>query len=189
MMDWFAIRHCEQISLLTDNSTRSTPPTMAFFMPPFFTVLVACAPIFYVLFLVCRHLSFPLGSIPGPLLARFTDAWYLWKVRAGDFHHRNQRLHDIYGTVFFHPKYPHGNLHLNCLFPKAQLCATAQTAIASDTRKQQRSYTVINRSFRNHAGMRPLARSAIGHSSPMTTSDGTHKIAGNTRICTPCPHW
>jgi hypothetical protein len=118
MIDWLALRNSKQMCFLTGNSIRATPHNMASFVPSSSTMLVACAPIFYILFLVCRHLSSQLRSIPGPLLARFTDAWYLWKVRAGDFHHRNQRLHDIYGSAFFDPKYPHGNLHLTLLFQR-----------------------------------------------------------------------
>ncbi|OGE47495.1 hypothetical protein PENARI_c043G04447 [Penicillium arizonense] len=44
-------------------------------------LLVACATVVYIALFVWRLLSSPLRAIPGPLLARFTDAWYFWKSR------------------------------------------------------------------------------------------------------------
>ncbi|KAL4742518.1 cytochrome P450 [Aspergillus similis] len=41
----------------------------------------------------------PNGSIPGPALARFTNAWYLWQMRRGDFHRTNIKLHQQNGPV------------------------------------------------------------------------------------------
>ncbi|CBF81681.1 protein CYP5080D1 [Aspergillus nidulans FGSC A4] len=41
----------------------------------------------------------PYGSIPGPALARFTNAWYLWQMRRGDFHRTNIKLHQQNGPV------------------------------------------------------------------------------------------
>lgn len=41
----------------------------------------------------------PLRSVPGPLLARFTDLWYLYKVRQGKFQIENRRLHAEYGPI------------------------------------------------------------------------------------------
>ncbi|KAL4908288.1 hypothetical protein BDW74DRAFT_99249 [Aspergillus multicolor] len=41
----------------------------------------------------------PSLSIPGPILARFTNAWYLWQMRRGDFHHTNIKLHQVNGPI------------------------------------------------------------------------------------------
>lgn len=43
-----------------------------------------------------RH---PLRSVPGPLLARFTDLWYLSKVRHGNFQIENRHLHARFGPI------------------------------------------------------------------------------------------
>jgi hypothetical protein len=39
----------------------------------------------------------PLRSIPGPLLARFSKLWYLWRVYHGHFEQDNIELHRKYG--------------------------------------------------------------------------------------------
>lgn len=41
----------------------------------------------------------PLRSVPGPLLARFTRLWYLYKIYKGDFERTNVNLHKKYGPV------------------------------------------------------------------------------------------
>ncbi|KAJ9653000.1 hypothetical protein H2198_007780 [Neophaeococcomyces mojaviensis] len=38
----------------------------------------------------------PLRTVPGPLLARYTRLWYLWRVYKGQFHHDNIDLHKTY---------------------------------------------------------------------------------------------
>lgn len=53
--------------------------------------------IVYAVLTLVRQLVSPLRSIPGPLLARFTDLWYLVKIRRGDFELTNKRLHEQYG--------------------------------------------------------------------------------------------
>ena len=50
-------------------------------------------------FLVLRPLLSPLRSVPGPFIARWSNAWYLWKVWHGDFEKTNKHLHDVYGTL------------------------------------------------------------------------------------------
>lgn len=39
-----------------------------------------------------------LRSIPGPTLAHFTDAWYFFRLKQGDFEKVNVSLHKEYGT-------------------------------------------------------------------------------------------
>ena len=39
----------------------------------------------------------PLRNVPGPALARFTDLWYLWRVRKGGFEWDNIELHRKHG--------------------------------------------------------------------------------------------
>ncbi|KAJ6443734.1 tat pathway signal sequence [Purpureocillium lavendulum] len=41
----------------------------------------------------------PLRTVPGPLLAKFTDLWYFWNVRQGSFEQTNLQLHSTYGNV------------------------------------------------------------------------------------------
>ena len=39
----------------------------------------------------------PLRSIPGPIAARFTDLWYLWRIKSRYFEVENIELHRKYG--------------------------------------------------------------------------------------------
>ncbi|KAI3323954.1 cytochrome P450 [Xylariaceae sp. AK1471] len=41
----------------------------------------------------------PLRALPGPFLARWTDAWYAWNVYKGHWEMRNIDLHRKYGTI------------------------------------------------------------------------------------------
>ncbi|KAM0493214.1 hypothetical protein ACHAP8_009395 [Fusarium lateritium] len=41
----------------------------------------------------------PLKNIPGPIVARFTDLWYVNRVRKGHFEHDNISLHRRYGPI------------------------------------------------------------------------------------------
>ena len=45
-----------------------------------------------------RPLRSPLRSIPGPFLARFTDAIYVYRLWKQQFHVENLELHEKYGT-------------------------------------------------------------------------------------------
>jgi hypothetical protein len=60
--------------------------------------LILAVRIVLVLF---RLLSSPLRSVPGPLLARFTDVWYMWRVSKGRFELENLALHEKYGESPF----------------------------------------------------------------------------------------
>ncbi|KAI0123926.1 cytochrome P450 [Xylariales sp. AK1849] len=46
-----------------------------------------------------HYILSPLRSIPGPFLARFTDAWYFLQLRSGRFEVINQELHLKYGPI------------------------------------------------------------------------------------------
>lgn len=41
----------------------------------------------------------PLRKVPGPVAARFTNLFYLDRVRHGRFHYDNKTLHGKYGPV------------------------------------------------------------------------------------------
>ncbi|CAG8138182.1 unnamed protein product [Penicillium salamii] len=41
----------------------------------------------------------PRLAIPGPILGRFTNLWYLWQMKRGDFHYTNIKLHEKNGNV------------------------------------------------------------------------------------------
>jgi len=58
------------------------------------TALVAAR----LLFLVYRTLASPLRSVPGPFAARFSRAWYWYRVWRGHFERDNIRLHEQYGS-------------------------------------------------------------------------------------------
>ncbi|KZL77639.1 cytochrome P450 oxidoreductase [Colletotrichum tofieldiae] len=46
-----------------------------------------------------RWLRSPLRSVPGPLLARFTDLWYFHRLKQGTFERVNLELHEQYGPI------------------------------------------------------------------------------------------
>lgn len=50
--------------------------------------------------LLYRIATSPLRKVPGPLLARFTDAWYFWRLYRGHFNTDNRNLHAKYGNPF-----------------------------------------------------------------------------------------
>ncbi|KAI1849509.1 hypothetical protein JX266_005004 [Neoarthrinium moseri] len=50
-------------------------------------------------FYLLRALISPLRSVPGPLLARCTDSWYLWRITKGKFEFDNIELHRKHGPV------------------------------------------------------------------------------------------
>ncbi|KAI0128207.1 cytochrome P450 [Hypoxylon sp. NC0597] len=62
-------------------------------------ILVGCISALQLLLQLFRHVTSPLRSVPGPFLARFTDLWYLWKVKQGSFEKVNKELHEKYGPV------------------------------------------------------------------------------------------
>lgn len=53
----------------------------------------------YILFCLVLWFIDPLRSVPGPLLARFTRLWYLYKIYKGNFERTNINLHKKYGSV------------------------------------------------------------------------------------------
>ncbi|OBT80300.1 hypothetical protein VF21_00724 [Pseudogymnoascus sp. 05NY08] len=53
----------------------------------------------YVVYNLVLWLIDPLRCVPGPLLARFTRLWYLYKIYKGDFEKTNVSLHKKYGPV------------------------------------------------------------------------------------------
>ncbi|KAK0369863.1 cytochrome P450 oxidoreductase, partial [Colletotrichum costaricense] len=46
-----------------------------------------------------QWLRSPLRSVPGPLLARYTDFWYFHRLKQGKFEKVNQELHEQYGPI------------------------------------------------------------------------------------------
>lgn len=62
-----------------------------------FELLAASGVFIYAVLTLFRRLSSPLRAIPGPFAARFTDLWYLLKVRRRNFEVANKKLHDKYG--------------------------------------------------------------------------------------------
>ncbi|KAH6955609.1 cytochrome P450 [Ilyonectria sp. MPI-CAGE-AT-0026] len=63
-------------------------------------------PLLWPLLIVCRVLSSiyhglfsPLRHIPGPFLARFTDLWYLDRIRRGHFERDNVAFHRKYSPI------------------------------------------------------------------------------------------
>ena len=64
-----------------------------------FSLLVSCALLLVFVRYVYVGFSSPLRDLPGPFLARFTKAWYLFAIAQGDFEHVNIRLHQKYGRM------------------------------------------------------------------------------------------
>ncbi|KAI4599462.1 hypothetical protein KJ359_001904 [Pestalotiopsis sp. 9143b] len=64
-----------------------------------FELVAVSGVVFYAVLTLFRHLSSPLRTIPGPFAARFTDLWYLLKVRRRNFEVANKKLHDKYGPI------------------------------------------------------------------------------------------
>lgn len=65
-----------------------------------FAVLAAAASVALlarILYPFLRTYFSPLRSIPGPTAARFTDLWYLWRVKKGRFQWDNIELHRKHG--------------------------------------------------------------------------------------------
>lgn len=52
-----------------------------------------------LLYTLLAALFSPLRKVPGPLSARFTNLFYLNRVRHGRFHYENKALHHEYGPV------------------------------------------------------------------------------------------
>ena len=66
----------------------------AFFSLAALWVLLAGA----VVAAIWRAFFTTLGSVPGPLAARFTDLWYSYRIYRGGFEKDNLLLHQKYGT-------------------------------------------------------------------------------------------
>lgn len=62
-----------------------------------FTNLVCLGIACLVIRFLATLIKSPSLLIPGPVLARFTNLWYLWQMKRGDFHHTNIRLHQENG--------------------------------------------------------------------------------------------
>lgn len=53
----------------------------------------------YVAYTILTVVFDPCCRVPGPVLARFTRLWYLWKVYQGKFERVNIELHKQYGPI------------------------------------------------------------------------------------------
>ncbi|KAH7161934.1 cytochrome P450 [Dactylonectria estremocensis] len=53
----------------------------------------------FLLTFLIRHRFSSLWNVPGPFLARYTDWWYFWRLRQGQFEEDNLTLHKQYGPV------------------------------------------------------------------------------------------
>lgn len=72
--------------------------------------LVAFVPTIILLSYILNFIVDPLGikSIPGPLLAKFTDAWLGWTSKEG---HRSEIVHELHKEHGTHPHPPSLYLH------------------------------------------------------------------------------
>ncbi|TDZ30928.1 Pisatin demethylase [Colletotrichum spinosum] len=61
--------------------------------------LAAISAVGYLFYTFIQWLRSPLRSVPGPYWARFTNAWYLFTLRKGDFEATNLSLHKKYGPI------------------------------------------------------------------------------------------
>ncbi|CAJ0547399.1 Ff.00g041530.m01.CDS01 [Fusarium sp. VM40] len=62
-------------------------------------VFVASAIIYKAVSILYNVFCSPLKNVPGPILARFTDLWYINRIRKGHFEHDNISLHRKYGPI------------------------------------------------------------------------------------------
>lgn len=89
-------------------------PTVQHLRTPTGTVLTAYSPVMAshsiavglailtglgLLYTISLALFSPLRRVPGPVSARFTNLFYLNRVRHGRFHYENKDLHRKYGPV------------------------------------------------------------------------------------------
>lgn len=63
------------------------------------TSLMLLVPCIYIIFILIKSILDPLRLVPGPLLARYTRLWYLYKIYQGDFEKTNIELHKRFGPV------------------------------------------------------------------------------------------
>ena len=61
-----------------------------------YATAVVCLATICILYL---FLSGPIGTIPGPSLAKLSRVWLIWHSRKGDMHRKMIDLHAIYGTL------------------------------------------------------------------------------------------
>ncbi|KAI1324099.1 cytochrome P450 [Xylariaceae sp. FL0255] len=62
-----------------------------------YLVLFFC--VTYPLYYLVRSITGPLRNVSGPFLARFSDLWFAWQVKTGDFELTNIELHKAYGPI------------------------------------------------------------------------------------------
>ncbi|KAF5541458.1 cytochrome p450 oxidoreductase [Fusarium phyllophilum] len=53
----------------------------------------------WLIFSLYRVFTSPLRAVPGPLLARYTNLWYLWRLSKSQFAYENIALHEKYGNI------------------------------------------------------------------------------------------
>ncbi|TGJ87215.1 hypothetical protein E0Z10_g1517 [Xylaria hypoxylon] len=68
-------------------------------MDNFAVVASALVLLYYILQQVLRAVLSPLRSVPGPFLARWSDAWYLWQVKGAHWETQNIQLHREHGII------------------------------------------------------------------------------------------
>lgn len=70
--------------------------------PQFLFTLGAFGVVVYLLLCFIQWVRSPLRWVPGPTLARFTNVWYLLRVKEGGFEKVNLALHEKYGEYSQH---------------------------------------------------------------------------------------
>jgi hypothetical protein len=63
------------------------------------SIILLCVVLTYLVHNILQCILDPLRHVPGPLVARFTRFWYLYKIAQGDFERTNLALHERFGPV------------------------------------------------------------------------------------------
>lgn len=97
-----------------------------------------------------QWLRSPLPSVPGPLLARYTDFWYFHRLKQGKFEKVNQELHRQYGKSVKQQQAV--DVLMLILSRQGPSSAMARTDTVSMTRKPSRLSTVTALNSRSQSG-------------------------------------
>lgn len=149
--------------------------------------LIGYGLIVYVLFTLYQLLTSPLRSVPGPFIARFTDLWYLYHLRRGNFEVVNQDLHKKYGTyicLVIEGTPPYVTTGLLTRSAQVQSCDMGPIDTVSTPSTPAKQFTGTERRLKSPHGTTPGRSPTSGRSSRTGTSGGTLPIAGCTRTHT-----
>ena len=167
----FLARFLHSSSLLT----RSGIPFVLNMFSHLLLVLPALLVLLQVVYRIYSSFASPLGSIPGPFLARITKLWYFWHVSSGKFEEDNIALHRKYGKETQLPR-----LYASLTFQESSY-AIVPTNTVSTTPMQRRSSMDMAPTSSNLTGIPAGVYLAHPLFSPSQTLKSMDSCAANTR--------